>query len=199
MSEMVIHKIVNTILQSCTYVLTKDGADDAYLVDCGDYEPVEDYLRKESKTPVGVFLTHSHYDHVYGLEKLLHTYPMCKVYANAETISGLEDPDLNMSYLYDEDMLLKLEEQQKQVIGDNWIAVVLGERVAAIATPGHDMDCMSFIIGDAIFTGDSYNPTSPVFCKWTRSYEKMAKDNEQRIKAIIQERKLFVCPGHQID
>ena len=196
---MIIHKIVNDILQSCTYVISVKGSNYAFVVDCGDIEPLRTYLRCENKIVIGVLLTHAHFDHVYGLQELLADYPHLQVYAGKETLKGIADPDFNMSYLYDEDFILELSPEQYHVIEDGDCFDVLGINSKAIATPGHDIDCVTFIIGNAIFTGDSYNPASPVFCKWTRSDEAKAKVNEAFIKELIDKNEYEVYSGHLID
>lgn len=199
MHKIRIHKIINEILQSCTYVLTKEDSESAFVVDCGDIEPLRKFLGCENKTDIGVILTHAHFDHVYGLRDLMADYPHLQVYAGEETIKGLADPDFNMSYLYDEDFVLELSPEQYHVLKDGDCFDVLGNKSKAISTPGHDIDCMTFIVGDTIFTGDSYNPVSPVFSKWSRSDEAKAKDNEALIKKLIDKNKYQVYPGHFID
>lgn len=199
MPNINVHKIVNGILQSCTYVISVRDSNHAFVVDCGDIEPLRFYLRRENKNVLGVILTHAHFDHVYGLQDLLADYPHLKVYAGEETIKGLADPDINMSYLYDEDFILELKPEQCHILEDGDSFDVLGVNSKAIATSGHDMDCMTFVVGDAIFTGDSYNPESPVFCKWSRSDEAKAKENEALIKGMIDINNYQVYPGHLID
>ncbi len=196
---MVVHKIVNDILQSCTYVISVEGSNNVFVVDCGDIEPLQSYLCRENKNVIGVILTHAHFDHVYGLQDLMAYYPHLQVYAGEETIKGLAYPDFNMSYLYDEDFILEFKLGQCHVLEDGNSFDVLGINSQAIATPGHDIDCMTFIVGNTIFTGDSYNPAAPVFCKWSRSDEVQAKNNEALIKKLIDINKYQVYPGHFID
>lgn len=199
MHKLRIHKIVNEILQSCTYVITMDDSEGAFVVDCGDIEPLRTFLRGDNKNVIGVILTHAHFDHVYGLQELFADYPHLQVYAGEETIKGLANPDFNMSYLYDEDFILELKPEQYHVLEDGDSFDVLGINSKTIATPGHDIDCMTFVVGDSIFTGDSYNPASPVFCKWYRSDEARAKENEALIKELIDKNSYNVYPGHLID
>ena len=196
---MTVHKIINSILQSCTYILSKEGSDKVCLIDCGDIDPIFAYLKEIGKTVDSVYLTHAHYDHVFGLKELLSRYPDIKVLGNKETLEGLKDEYFTLSYLYDEDFMLALSDDQKQPLEDNQPINVFGEGGYCIATPGHDVDCMTYVIGNMIFTGDSYNPNSEVFTKWTRSDVSLALQSENRIKNLIHENNLVVYPGHQID
>lgn len=196
---MTVHKIINSILQSCTYILSKEGCGKVCLIDCGDVEPILSYLKETGKTVESVYLTHAHYDHVFGLKDLITRYPEIKVLANKETLEGLKDEDFTLSYLYDEDFMLALSDDQKTPLVDKQPIDVLGIECYCIATPGHDVDCTTYVIDNMIFTGDSYNPNSEVFTKWTRSDVSLALQSENRIKNLIHENNLVVYPGHQID
>ena len=69
-------------------------------------------------------------------------------------------------------------------------------KVEVISTPGHSEDCLSYIIEDIIFTGDSYIPFAKVFTKWPTSNKTLAKVNEAKLKEIAETRNLKVLPGH---
>ena len=69
-----IKEIVNSIFTSKTYILFCEGEDKAWLVDIGDIEPVVAFLQEKKLMVEGVFLTHGHFDHIYGLPSLLEHY-----------------------------------------------------------------------------------------------------------------------------
>ena len=48
--------------------------------DIGDAEPVAAFIEEMGLAPDGVFISHAHFDHIYGLLKLLERYSDCKVY-----------------------------------------------------------------------------------------------------------------------
>ena len=79
-SVIEIHDITNTIFTSKTYILSKKGCEKAWLVDIGDVEPVLDYLKDRNLSIAGVFITHAHFDHIYGIVSLIEVFPNCKVY-----------------------------------------------------------------------------------------------------------------------
>ena len=200
MCEIQVYTIINAILQSCTYILTKQNERGAYLVDCGDVEQIISFIEEYNLLLEGVLLTHCHYDHIYGLKDLLLKYPNIKVYASEDTFMGLEDDDLSMSYLYsDDEYSVELNEDQRVIVRKNICINLLNEMVECIPTPGHDVDCMTFIVGNAIFTGDSYNPKSPVFTKWRNSDAAEAIRNEKLLEEMIYSKHLIPYPGHRID
>ena len=199
MCKIEVHTIVNEILQSCTYILTKEGEEGAYIIDCGDSAPILSYLEHNNKSLKGVFLTHSHYDHIYGLNEIIEKYPDLDVCASEKSFLGLGDPDLNMSYLYtDEDFVVKFSKEHSFVVGEKKNIDILGETMSCMATPGHDVDCVSYQIDNMLFTGDSYNPNLPVFTKWRNSDADLAIKNEAMLSRLIVEKALSVYPGHSI-
>lgn len=184
---MVITKIENEILQSATYYF------DGYLVDCGDYEKIVDCV--DGKELKGVFLTHCHQDHIYGLERILFQFPYAKVYCSQKTLEGLHDDALNLSFIIPEHSFC-FTQNENVVILQEGVYTIDGMKVEVISTPGHSNDCLSYIIEDNIYTGDSYIPFAKVFTKWPTSNKALAFENEARLKEIADTRNLKVFPGH---
>ena len=70
------------------------------MVDIGDLDSVSELLKSEQVIR-GVFITHSHFDHIYGLNDLVERYPNVKIYISADGAKGLFDDKKNFS-LYHE-------------------------------------------------------------------------------------------------
>jgi len=87
--------IVNHIFNSRTYILSNIASNDVWLVDCGDFAKVLDIIR--GKHVIGVLLTHTHSDHIYGLSDLLKTFPDVLIYTNDYGYGALVSPKLNIS------------------------------------------------------------------------------------------------------
>ena len=88
-----IHDITNSIFTSKTYILSKLGEDKAWLVDIGDIEPVLSYIDERHLFVEGMFLTHAHFDHIYGINSVFDRFPRTKFYvANDYGRSVLYDP-----------------------------------------------------------------------------------------------------------
>ena len=67
---MTIHRIVNSVFHSCTYIVYEEWSNDAFIVDCGDVQPIKEYLQRHNLKLAAVLLTHSHFDHIYGLPEI---------------------------------------------------------------------------------------------------------------------------------
>lgn len=61
---LTVKSIVNTILESKTYILEVDRLD-FWIVDPGDVEKIMEIVDKD-RVLKGILLTHIHYDHIYG-------------------------------------------------------------------------------------------------------------------------------------
>lgn len=192
-----IHDITNSIFTSKTYILSKLGEDKAWLVDIGDVEPVLSYLEERHLHVEGVFLTHAHFDHIYGILSLLERFPKCKVYVNAYAKEALASEKLNMS---------KYHESPVAYSGSNVIVRKEGDEMRLFdgepamrfcETPGHNPGCLTMVMGDFIFTGDAYIPGVGVNTIPPHSNKEQAKESLERIMLMSAGKKIL--SGHSID
>ncbi len=192
-----IHDITNSIFTSKAYILSKLGEDKAWLVDIGDVEPVLSYLEERHLHVEGVFLTHAHFDHIYGILSLLERFPKCKVYVNAYAKEALASEKLNMSKYHESPVaysgsnVIVLKEGDEMMLFDGEPAMHFYE------TPGHNPGCLTMVIGDVIFTGDAYIPGVGVNTIPPHSNKEQAKESLERIMLMSSRKKIL--PGHAID
>ena len=148
---LLIKEIVNSIFTSKTYILHQDGSDKVWLVDIGDVDPVVAFLKEKNLTIMGVFLTHAHFDHIYGLPELVGCYPDCTVFVTEYAKNALASDKLNMS---------RYHEIPIRYSGDNVMIVHEGDemklfegepKIQFYETPGHNPGCLTMAIGNMIF------------------------------------------------
>ena len=189
--------ITNSFFSSRTYWITDVKEKCVWLVDCGDIEEVMEHLPREVKI-VGVLLTHVHFDHIYGLNKLLELFPQCKVYTNAFGQFSLVDPKRNFSRYHMDisDFIFKHQENVIVVGEDEHVELFEGEYARVYETPGHDESCMCFEIEENMFTGDAYIPGKKTITTFPHSSKKKALESDLRISNIA--RGMIVWPGHTI-
>lgn len=185
--------IVNHIFSSRTYVLTADGTDDVWLVDCGDIDRVLDNIG--DRMIMGVLLTHAHFDHIYGLPGLLKVFPDCVIYTNEFGIKALQDAKLNMSKYHGMPVVLDGNAVRMKVCGDSERIALFG-KVSAVCyeTPGHNPSCLAFEVGEWLFTGDAYIPGTPVVTILPHADKAKAKESVERILKLAEGK--TVMPGH---
>ena len=189
-----IKEIVNSVFTSKSYFLYKVGDNRAWIVDIGDIDPVVSFCEENSLTLKGVFLTHGHFDHIYGLISLLQRFPECSVYTTEFGKRSLASDKLNMA---------RYHETPITYDGDNVIVVREGESLCLFEeepniqfyeTPGHNPGCLTMIVGDLVFTGDSYIPGLGVNTQLPHADKTEASRSLDRIMKLS--RGKIVLPGH---
>ena len=187
---MQINRIVNSIFTSNTFVLTDGNSQDCWLVDVGDIEPI---LQEVGNRRVkGVFITHTHYDHIYGINKLVKHFPECVVYTSEHGKEGLFSSKLNFSRYHDDPMVF--EGKHIEVLEEgNEIPLFPDVMLKAIYTPGHDWSCMTYYTDEIIFTGDSYIPNIKVITSFPKSNKTEAQASLERILELCKTRDVY--PG----
>lgn len=190
---MIIRSVYNTFMHSVTYVLSEKGHRECVLVDCGEYETLLPVLEDLQLTPKVVLLTHGHSDHIAGLVKLLVQYPDVVVFASNTGHEMLKNSRKNLS-LFQENPI-EIKDYNEIVIEDGAQLDVCNIHVMAVATPGHSLSSMSYIVGNYMFTGDSYIPGIKVFTGFSGANKEQAIESENRLKQFEMEG-YKVMPGH---
>lgn len=186
--------IVNSIFNSITYIIPIGNDNDCCLVDCGDVENViEEGWRVKS-----VLLTHAHFDHIYGLNKLLNKFPDVSVYTNEAGRMNLQEPKWNFSRYHENtrDFIFLFPERIKVLKDGDKIELSKELSLEVIETPGHEPSCVCFFNDGCIFTGDSHIPGVKVVTSFPRSDKNLAIVSELRIKELSKNRIIYA--GHKI-
>lgn len=191
-----IKEIVNSIFTSKTYILSKAGEEKAWLVDIGDIKPVVNYLKELQLNVSGVFITHGHFDHIYGLKSLIKHYPDCKVYVTEYGKAALASDKLNLSRYHETPFVYE---------GDNVVVVREGEEkelfkgeppMCFYETPGHNPGCLTMVLGDWVFTGDAYIPGIGVNTQLPHANKEQAKQSLERILKLAEGK--TILSGHHV-
>jgi len=190
---MLVKKIVNELLTSNTYLISEQRYDDIWLVDIGDIRGVIDLLSNNNVVK-GVFITHSHYDHICGINQLIDIFPHCIIYTSIYGKLGLSSAKLNLSFYHENPIeyvganIHILNENDKVELYDNTFLEV-------VETPGHNWGSLSFIINDYLFTGDSFIPNVDVVTKLKGGDKEASKRSIHKIMKLIK-KDTIICPGH---
>lgn len=189
-----ISQIVNSLFTSKTYILEEDGFDYVWLTDCGDYDKILNFV--SGKRIEGVLLTHSHFDHIYGLPALLKDFPDCKIVTNEMGLKMLGSDKLNMSKYAEIPVNVV---PSAVILAKEGMSISLFEGIEAkvFDTPGHNPSCLSYAVEGYLFTGDSYMPGLKVITNLPFANKALAAESEARLKLMAGEYE--VMPGHSID
>lgn len=135
-----------------TYIAIKE--DKALIVDPGQRsETISLFLEKLNVSPIGILITHGHFDHIASLSQVQKRYGI-PVYMLEKEIKMLEDPHLNGSVeyigaaVYEADVTPLYEDEELDL---------KPFRIKVMHTPFHTEGsiCYYFYEEDVIFTGDT--------------------------------------------
>lgn len=128
------------------YVVSENGH--GFIVDAVEKSDlVTNYIKDNSIKIDFILQTHTHFDHVLGLEYYKNLYNV-DVFASSESRDIANDKYYNLAYDYD-DLNVHIDNflTDKEVITDF--------KIKALKTPGHSLDSISYLIGDYLFSGDT--------------------------------------------
>ena len=132
------------------YVLVKDA--DAILVDASaDVKEVCEVLRHTHSVLRAILLTHCHFDHAANVERLTRAFPDAPLYASPLTDAMLVSGDWTAGLVDYPPPTWRVDvpvEEGSYAIG--------AFSVRVIATPGHTMDSVCYLVDDAyLAAGDT--------------------------------------------
>ena len=127
------------------------------LIDCGEYTVLASEIVRIQKTVKYVFLTHGHFDHICGLNQLIHYYPDCLIFTTDYGHRELRNPRKNLSIFQGKAFTI-CSYKASFLRGGEQLKFTGFPEIEVIATPGHDASCLSYKVDNALFTGDSYIP-----------------------------------------
>lgn len=187
-------RIVNSVFESNTYLIINDDYRVCFLIDCGDSSLIIDTINKRGLFLKGVFITHSHFDHIYGLNAVIGEYPGIPIYVSTFGKEGLYSDKLNLSRYNLCPYVLQRYDNIKELNEGDTIDLFGNIEIEAYETPGHDKSCLTYKFGNYLFTGDAFIPGLKVVATFPNSDKKDAELSRQRIISLSKNCRLY--PGH---
>ena len=183
----VIQQPLGPVQANCYLVMENHHA---LIIDPADILPnFDEILNQNYCTLDAIVLTHAHFDHISGVDKIVNKFG-CDVYLNPNEFDFLLDPDLNSSSAFYMDVTCNAN-AKPLIEGKNEIA---GFEVEAIYCPGHSIGSTVLKIEDCLFTGDVlFQGSIGRMDLATGSVTSM----KQSLKKLVQFNKDYkVYPGH---
>ncbi|MGI9014153.1 MAG: MBL fold metallo-hydrolase [Phycisphaerales bacterium] len=155
----IIHTFVLGDFQTNCFVVEAPPATECWIVDCGQ-QPSEmlDFIAERNLKPVAMLLTHTHMDHIAGIDDALTRFGSMPIHVHEAEAGCCRDPMLNLSGLIG--MPVSVTEPTEHLRdGDE---LTLGDSTwRVLHTPGHSPGGVCFIhdvshqaiVGDTLFAG----------------------------------------------
>ncbi|MBQ8849373.1 MAG: MBL fold metallo-hydrolase [Clostridia bacterium] len=134
---------------------------------------VLEVIRAEDAFPVGILLTHGHFDHVVSLDTLRDASGI-EAYIHESDAEMLTDGKKNaFSTFFGKDRVWRPAER---LLSDGDTIPLGDEKITVIHTPGHTQGSVCYMAGDALITGDTIFAESFGRCDlWSGDIEQMRK------------------------
>lgn len=193
MADLKIGRIVMGICQTNCYFVYEEGRTDVIVfdpADKGDY--IYNALKEKGFSVTAIFLTHGHFDHIWGVEKLKELSGV-KVYAYEGEKELLESAALNVSQNAGRACEIKAD----VYVRDGEEITVSGMSCRLIATPGHTQGscCYYFekekilVSGDTLFQESVGRTDLP-----TGSMSSLVRSVKEKLMSLPEDVKVY--PGH---
>ncbi len=115
----------------------ESGSGGVVIIDPSEAAPVIAFCTQRQLTPVALWCTHHHADHVSGTEALLARYGKIPVVAGAYDLAHA-----------------RIGCQTLSVNDGDWVPDT-SLRAKVIGVPGHTLGAVAYLVGNALFTGDT--------------------------------------------
>lgn len=151
---MKIEKIVTGIISTNCYILYDEDLKEAVIVDPAAFPPsMKNFLVEKELTVKAILLTHAHFDHIMGIDKIIEQYGKVPVYVEESDLELLHTPQLNESTVY----TAGYSYAGGDVIKDQQVLELLGKEFQVIHTPGHTAGGVCYYVKEqgVLFSGDT--------------------------------------------
>ncbi len=193
MADLKIGKITIGSYQTNCYFAYEEGKHEVLLFDPADKgQQIYEALKEKGFSVVAILLTHGHFDHIWGVEKLKELSG-AKVYAFEAEEELCMNPSMNLSASAGRTCSIKPDELLK----DGQSVTISGYTFQAIETPGHTAGsgCFYFekdkllISGDTLFEGSVGRTDFP-----TGSMSTLVRSIKGKLMPLPEDVKVY--PGH---
>jgi hydroxyacylglutathione hydrolase len=126
---------IHCLRDNYAYLVEDPESGETAVVDPSEADPVIEVAEKGAKRPVAVLCTHHHSDHVGGNHAISRRWPSVRVYGHAS----------------DEGRIAC----QTEFVQDGAEIALGRERIRVLHVPGHTRGSVAYLVGGAVFTGDT--------------------------------------------
>ncbi len=175
-----------------TYLVVDDSLSCVVIDPSKDNDKIVNYIKEHQFVPKAVLLTHTHFDHLRGAQRLVDAFNI-PVYVGYDDEIGLRDQDYNLSSFMGLDITVKCE---SKTVLDNDIIHLLDEDIKVIYTPYHTLGGVCFYLEKSklLFTGDSLFEGSIGRDDFPCSNPRLKESSLEKFKTLDDDIKIY--PGH---
>jgi hydroxyacylglutathione hydrolase len=149
---LIFERITVGPIETNSYILGDEKSREAIVIDPGgEFEIIENHLKKSKLKLKYIILTHGHVDHIGALAPLKKATG-AEILIHSKDSAMLYDPNQNLSS-FSGDKIIPIKADKLLEEGD---IIQCGEiRLEVLHTPGHTLGGISLVTDKMIFTGDA--------------------------------------------
>ena len=148
---MEIISLISDNYRSNTYLVASDNK--CYIIDPGmPSETIINAISDHGLTPIGILLTHGHFDHIFSLDDLREFYKI-PVYIHENDAEMLTDSEKNAYSLFFGGSFTA--KKPENLLNDGDTLKVGNEQLTVRHTPGHSRGSCCYLSEKIIITGDT--------------------------------------------
>jgi hydroxyacylglutathione hydrolase len=194
--EIIVKRIVNSPIDSNSFVVYVKDLAGCIVIDPGtsDCREILSFLNENELIPEFIFLTHEHFDHIWGVNKLKDIYNS-KIVCSRECADRITDRKKNMSLFYDQTGFqtypsdLLIEDLHYELIQNN-------NKVEFIESKGHSEGSICILADNNLFTGDTIILNTKTVVKFPGGDKNKLRMSFDIISSKVTGRNITVFPGH---
>lgn len=192
---MILETFVVGMLANNNYLLIDDNSKEAILFDCSQYtDELQEKLQEYGAKLKYVLITHGHFDHILGLNKLHEKMP------EVEILAPIGDKDLIEDVVEFVHAFVGNVEDVKvphisKYIDENSEIFIGNEKVQVITTAGHTKGGVCYFVDNKLFSGDTIFQESIGRTDLpSGSYEQIVQSVKKLLEMFADDVKIY--PGH---
>lgn len=193
--ELLIKIIKNKPINSNSFILYNNSGSDCIIIDPGtrDCEELLQFTTQNNLSPKYILLTHEHFDHIWGVNKLIELFN-CKIVCSEKCLEFIANKKKNLSVFYD-NIGFEIVPNNVHIVLNNKLKIC-GYTIQFKETLGHSLGSISFWIKDMFFGGDLLIKDTCTVTKLPGGSKKQLKDSLIGLNEYFSKRDMVVYPGH---
>ena len=192
---MKLKRLVPSVIGSNTYLLFDDSGNAAVIDPGAPGNEILKAIQDEGASLTLILLTHGHFDHIIGLERLRAAYPDAQVLIHADDAEMMSDCHKNAFFDFFKKERAFPSPDKLLIQGD---VIEFGrEKISVLHTPGHTNGSVCYRIGTIIFTGDTVMANGYGRCDlYSGDTHKMSFTLNRLYSMSQKEAPITIYPGH---
>lgn len=202
---MLVETFISGFLDTNSYLLEEDG--ELLIIDPAEHAAVLERCREAAT--ITVLLTHEHFDHISGLNRIRELCASsCRVIVGTTCSERIQDTKANLSAYAD--VLAQLGGKQIPehwstfsckaadiTFGDWYVFQWMGHAVELFSTPGHSVGSCCIVLDDLLFVGDTVLENN-LMVRFPGSSKKLYRSVTVPLleKLLVENQVSRVYPGH---